>query len=157
MRVRNSGFETRSLCHAAQIQYTNVNRLLILTAILASAVVAGDKPAKVYPEHGRIVAIRSGQNSRTLPVYTDPYGKTHGGFTVHSDTHTYRIETDNRFYELTEQSRGASLSLGDYVDFRIEKRDRAYVRNGEKEWRWAVTLVEQKTEAKAAVPAPQAK
>ena len=57
----------------------------------------------------------------------------------------YRIETETRFYELTEERRGAIASLGDIVDFRIEKKDKAFVRNGEKEWKCMVTGVEQKS------------
>ena len=122
-----------------------MNRLLVVFLLASIPIAAGDKPAKTYPEHGRVVAIRTGENSKTLPVYTDPYGKTRGGFSVSSKTHTYRIETETRFYELTEERRGAIASLGDIVDFRIEKKDKAFVRNGEKEWKCMVTGVEQKS------------
>jgi hypothetical protein len=112
--------------------------------LLAGTATAGDKPAKVYPEHGRVSAIHSGQNSRTVPVYTDPYGKTHGGFSVRSKTHTYRIETETRLYKLTDERHAVSTSLGDGVDFRIEKKDKAYIKNGEKEWECTVTGIEEK-------------
>jgi hypothetical protein len=36
----------------------------------------------------------------TTPVYTDPYGKTHGGVLHMRYLLVFRIETDTKFYEL---------------------------------------------------------
>lgn len=79
----------------------------------------------------------------SVPVYTDPYGKSHGGFSVNHETHTYRIETDTLVYELTERSKKPGFSVGDSVEFRIEK-EKAYVRDRDKERKYDITGTEQK-------------
>lgn len=38
-----------------------------------------DKQPKVYPETGKVVALKTTEQPHSMPVYTDPYGKTHGG------------------------------------------------------------------------------
>jgi hypothetical protein len=119
-----------------------MHRLLALSILLSILIDAKDRPT--YPEHGKIVAVHIGNDSRTLPVYTDPYGKTHGGNSVKRKTHTYRIETDTRIYELTESGGGIANSVGDEIDFRVEK-ERAFIRNGDKERKCEVSGIEQKT------------
>jgi hypothetical protein len=117
--------------------------LLSLSISVFGSAVAKDKPLKTYPERGKIVAIHVGNNSRTLPVYTDSYGKTHGGNSIKRKPRTYRIETNDRIYELTEPGRGVANTLGDDIDFRVEK-DKAFIRDGQKERKCDVTGVEQK-------------
>ncbi len=109
--------------------------------LLSISIDAKDRPT--YPEHGKVVAVHIGNDSRTLPVYTDPYGKTHGGNSINRKTHTYRIETDTRVYELTESGGGTANSVGDEIDFRVEK-ERAFIRNGDKERKCEVSGIEQK-------------
>lgn len=86
--------------------------------------------------------MRIGQESHTLPVYTDPYGKTHGGMSVNRRRHIYRIETDTKFYEL-EGKRKATLELNQRIEFRIEK-ELAYVQHGKKEEKYRIVGIEQK-------------
>ena len=86
-----------------------ISRLLFLSILLFSPVVAKDKTPKSYPEHGKIAAVHVGSNSRTLPVYTDPYGKTHGGNSVNRKTHTYRIETDTRHLRINRTRSGCCV------------------------------------------------
>jgi hypothetical protein len=121
----------------------NIYRLVAVSILLSVSIDANDKPAKAYPEHGKIVAVHVGNDSRTLPAHTDPYGKIQGGGSVNRKTHTYRIETDALIYELTEYGRGVANSLGDEVDFRVEK-DRAFIKNGDKERKCDVSGLEQK-------------
>lgn len=119
--------------------------------LLSGIAVAQDKPPKTYPEHGTVVAMRVGEQSRTLPVYTDPYGKTHGGMSVNRRRHIYRIETDTRFYEL-EGGRKPTLELNQSIEFRIEKES-AYVQQGKKEEKYRIVGVEQKP----GTPKPESK
>ncbi len=98
---------------------------------------------KAYPEHGKIIAMHEGQYSSTLPVYTDPYGKTRGGSSVRHIALTYKIETASRIFEITTYKKADSLNVGDEITLRIEK-EAAFVPNGKKERRYRVTGVELK-------------
>jgi hypothetical protein len=75
-----------------------------------------------------------------LPVYTDPYGKAHGGVSKINRLPVYRIETDTKFYEF-EGKKKQTLPLGDTVHFRLEK-EWAYAQEGDKEEKLRVVAVE---------------
>ena len=111
--------------------------------IAHSGALAKDKEPKTYPVHGSIVAVHVGAKSNSVPVYTDPYGKSHGGFSESQKTHTYRIETDTLVYDLTERSKKPSFSVGDSVEFRVEK-EKAYIRDRDKERKYDITGTERK-------------
>ena len=118
-----------------KVAYDAVALALLLVA--TTAALAKDKNPKTYPERGTVVAVRQERETRTLGVYTDPYGKTHGGQSIHRMVPISRIETETRFYEVIGR-----LELGQAVEFRIEK-NHAYMplENG-KEGKYRVVGVE---------------
>jgi hypothetical protein len=119
-------------------------RLVFALLILSLSLAFGkDKPTKVYPQHGTVVAVRTGEYSRTVPVRTDSYGKTWGGYSHRRKTQTYRIETETLVYEIMEREKNPRLTVGDGIDFRIEKQ-RAYLREGDKERKYELVATEQK-------------
>jgi hypothetical protein len=122
-----------------------MNALSILGLLFALAPLtlsAADKPPAVYPEHGKVMAVRTLTTEETERVRTDSQGSTHGGGSYDVKSYVYRVETEDRFYELTA-GRPGSLQVGDQVNFRIVKK-RAYVRVGQKEKWYAITAIELK-------------
>jgi hypothetical protein len=107
-----------------------------------SGTLAKDKELKTYPERGTVIATKTQEQSRTTPIYTDPYGKTHGGISAIRRLPVYRIETETKFYEL-EGKKKEALALGDTIRFRLEK-EWAYVQQGDKEQKFRVVGVELK-------------
>jgi hypothetical protein len=99
-----------------------MNRLILAFLLLAGVASAQDKPAKSYPEHGTVVAIRARTVSPGMIL-----GPSHT-VTTSVSPGTYRIETDAQFYELSDRSKKPTMALGQVIDFRIEKGN-AYVRN----------------------------
>jgi len=79
---------------------------------------AGDNTTVTYPEHGKIISLRTVKR-----VYRRPPDPTYHGV-HHVDTVVCRIETANRIYEL--KGPAAGTSIGNEVQFRIKKK-RAYV------------------------------
>jgi hypothetical protein len=92
---------------------------------------AKDKEPKSYPETGTVLEMHIAERTYTAGVYTDPYGKTHGGNSTDIRRPVYKLETEKRFYDL-EGRRRDRLEIGTSVRFRIEK-DWAYVQQGSKE------------------------
>lgn len=125
--------------------------IFVALLLLPGIAVAQDKPPKTYPEHGTVVAIRLAEQMRTLPVYTDPYGKTHGGGSARSRRYVYCVETETKVYEL-EGKRKMMLELNEIVHFRVEKES-AFVRQGKKEQKYRIVGVEQKP----STPKPESK
>jgi hypothetical protein len=113
-----------------------------LFLLVCSNVLAKDKEPKTYPEQGRVIANRTAEQARTLPVYTDPYGKTHGGMSIISRLPVFRIETETKFYEI-EGRKKQQLALGDTIQFRLEKQW-AYVQQGDKEQKFRLVGTELK-------------
>lgn len=113
----------------------------LLLALPADAL-PKDKTPKVYPEAGKVVALKTAEQPHATPVYTDPYGKTHGGVSTVKRLPIFRVETDTRFYDL-EGKRKDVLNLGDTVEFRLDK-EWAYVRQGDKEKKLRVVGIELK-------------
>lgn len=112
--------------------YARSISLVFVTLILSSfLLVAKEKEPKAYPLHGVVVATRVERVSQTLRVYTDPYGKTHGGQSVAGLLKVYKVRTSGMDYEI-EPPRKAKLEIGSKVEFRIDKNT-VYVRRGEKE------------------------
>jgi hypothetical protein len=117
--------------------------LCFLTCLtLPPTVFAKDKAPKTYPEQGRVIANKTAEQAHTTPVYTDAYGKTHGGVSAIRRLPVYRIETDTKVYEL-EGRKKEEMSLGDTIQFRIEK-EWAYVQQGDKEKKFRVVATELK-------------
>jgi hypothetical protein len=113
---------------------------LLSVTFLPSSLVAKDKVTPIY-EHGRVVATDDVLGSGTTPVYTDNQGKTQGGLSFGTRTPTYKIETAERFYRITNRKR--QLSLGQDVEFRIQKRN-AYIRDKDQERKYDIIGVELK-------------
>jgi hypothetical protein len=108
---------------------------LILVSLLAfvlfsSGASAKDKGPKEYPLHGTVIAMHTDSQVRGTPVYTDPYGKTHGGGVHTRHASVYTIRTDRMDYDV--EPRRGDLAVGDRVAFRIEKH-RVFVQTGDKE------------------------
>ncbi len=104
---------------------------------------AKDKDPKTYPEQGTVVSERTQEQPVTTPVYTDPYGKTQGGFSSIRRLPVYRIEADTKFYELEGKRRGEPLALGSTIGFRIDKKW-AFVQQGDKEQKFRIVGIELK-------------
>jgi len=114
----------------------------LLCAVAAGVAGARDKVPKTYPERGTIVAMHEADRSFTTGVYTDPYGKTHGGNSIHVKRPVYRVETEAKFYEL-EGRKKYHLAIGEAVQFRIEK-EWVYLQREDKEQKLRVVGVELK-------------
>jgi hypothetical protein len=117
---------------------------------------AEDKSPKEYPLHGTVVAMRTERVAGSAPVYTDPYGKTHGGGTLMRRSEVYTIRTADMEYDVIAHKRD-KFAIGDQVDFRWEggKRGRVFVRSGDKDARFY--LVGQRMRDKPALPEPAPK
>jgi hypothetical protein len=115
--------------------------LYLLLALPASAMPKDAQP-KSYPETGKVVALKTAEQPHSTPVYTDPYGKTHGGVSTVRRLPVFRVETATKSYDL-EGKRKDVLNLGDTIDFRIDK-EWAYVRQGDKEKKFRVVGIELK-------------
>jgi hypothetical protein len=116
--------------------------LAILPLFVVLTVVAGDKTPVDYPEHGKILAVRTRTTTETRRIRTDTQGRTHGGGSYDVDSFVFSVETLDRTYDLTSDDRG-NLQVGDQIDFRILK-NAAYVRFGKKERKYEITSVELK-------------
>jgi hypothetical protein len=97
---------------------------------------------KTFPERGTIVAMHVADRSFTTGMYTDPYGKTHGGNSIRVKNPVYRVETETKFYELEGRKKN-QLVFGEAVQFRIQK-ELAYLQRGDKEQKFRVVAVELK-------------
>ena len=107
--------------------------LRFVFAVLFVAVsLAKDKPT--YTEHGTVVAMKTERIGSGTPVYTDPYGKTHGGIVGTHRVPVFTIRTTAIDYEVEGRQ---ALSIDQEVDFRIDKR-RVYVKRGDKEDRYTL-------------------
>jgi len=109
-------------------------RRAFLFVLLLSVASAKTKPDKIYPEHGTVISMRTERATHGSGVYTDPYGKTHGGRVRSSRIRVYKVRTTDMDYELDGRRR---LAIGDEVTFRIEK-GRLYVQLGDKEQRFTI-------------------
>ncbi len=116
---------------------------LVLMVLFSVGCFAQDKPPKTYPESGKVIAIRTTEKAHNVPVHTDSQGKTWGGGTAHHPFHIYRIETESRFYEFEDPGKNARFTIGQQIEFRIEK-EHLFIQNGEKEHKYSVTDVEEK-------------
>jgi hypothetical protein len=116
-------------------------RQFLLAVLLLSTAVAKDKPAKVYPERGTVVAMRTERATRGGGVYTDNQGRTHGGGVHSVKIPVYKVRNADMDFELEGRTR---LSIGDQVSFRIEK-NRVYVQDGSKERKFSLVGQEQRS------------
>ena len=102
--------------------------LFFFTLFLLTASAAAKEP-KTYPESGKVIGI--GQNEHTKSHPKTGNGMGGGSYSVYS--HTYKIETDTKIYELdcgktpmfgtTGKECGGDkpMQIGDVIHFRVEK------------------------------------
>jgi len=100
----------------------------IFTLVVLSGTAAAKEP-KTYPESGKVIGI--GQNEHTKNHPKTGNGMGGGSYSVYS--HTYKIETDTKIYELdcgktpmfgvTGKECGGDkpMQIGDVINFRVEK------------------------------------
>jgi hypothetical protein len=140
-------------------QNRSVTRTLLavvfLLLVLPEAVIAGHEP-KTYPEGGKIIAGGLSQHTVNGP----PMGSM--GSTVQTKySHTYRIETEKRIYELdcgkvsawhsTGKGCGGKtpLEIGDSIQFRREKESVYILLPGGSEQKLRILGEELKQESKS--------
>lgn len=109
-------------------------RQFALAILLLSAGSAKDKPEKIYPEHGTVIAMRTERVTKGGGVYTDSQGKTHGGVVKSHKVSIFKIRTSGMDYELEARH---DLSVDQEVNFRIDKRH-LWIRQGGKERRYSI-------------------
>jgi hypothetical protein len=93
-------------------------------------VAAAGKEPKTYSESGKVIGIGQSEHTKTHPVTGNNMGG--GSYSVYS--HTYKIETDTKIYEMdcgktpmffgsTGKECGGDkpLQIGDVIHFRVEK------------------------------------
>jgi len=103
--------------------------LFIFTVVALSGAAAA-KEAKTYPESGKVIGIGQNEHTKTHPKTGNNTGG--GSYSVYS--HTYKIETDTKIYEMdcgktpmflssTGKECGGDkpLQIGDVIHFRVEK------------------------------------
>src|SRR5208337_1417333 len=111
----------------------NLSLSLLALLIFALAVLSGAaaaKEPKTYPESGKIIGIGQNEHTKSHPRTGNNMGG--GAYSVYS--HTYKIETDTKIYELdcgktpmflgsTGQECGGDkpMQIGDVIHFRVEK------------------------------------
>jgi hypothetical protein len=146
---------------------SNVGLLLTIALIVLPGTAVAKREPKTYTESGKVIATGLNQHNKSHPVSGGQNGvpATGGGtYTVYS--HTYKVETDTKIYELdcgkvpnfhtTGKGCGGEkeIELGDVIKFRIEK-DSAYLPLPDgSEQKLRILSQELKPEAKAADPKP---
>ncbi len=130
--------------------------LFLVTLLLTASAAA--KEAKTYPESGKVIGI--GQNEHTKNHPKTGNGMGGGSYSVYS--HTYKIETDTKIYELdcgktpmfgvTGKECGGDkpLQIGDVIHFRVEKGSAHIPLSDGSEQKLRVLNEEAKPEAKPA-------
>jgi hypothetical protein len=99
---------------------------LFIFALVVFSAVAAAKEAKTYPESGKLIGIGQNEHTKTHPKTGNNMGG--GSYSVYS--HTYKIETDTRIYEvdcgktpmfLGSTGKECGGDKGDVIHFRVEK------------------------------------
>jgi hypothetical protein len=102
--------------------------LFLFTVVVLSGAAASKEP-KTYPESGKVIGIGQNEHTKTHPKTGNNMGG--GSYSVYS--HTYKIETDTKIYELDcgktpmfgttghECGGDKPLQIGDVIHFRVEK------------------------------------
>lgn len=102
---------------------------LFVFALAVLTVAMGEKEPRTYPESGKVIGIGQSEHTKNHPQTGNGMGG--GSYSVYS--HTYKIETDTKIYELdcgktpmfgsTGKECGGDkpLQIGDVIHFRVEK------------------------------------
>lgn len=130
----------------------------IFTLIVLSGTGAAKEP-KTYPESGKVIGIGQTEHTKTHPKTGNNMGG--GSYSVYS--HTYKIETDTKIYELdcgktpmflgsTGKACGGDkpLQIGDVIHFRVEKDSARIPLSDSSEQKLRILSEEAKPEAKPA-------
>ncbi len=111
-----------------QRQIIAVNILLLA---LSLSLYAKHEP-KTYSGNGKVIATGLNEHTKSRHQWSDASGNSHGGGSYSAYSHTYRVETDTRTYELdcgktavfhsTGKACGGDkgLQIGDEIRFRTE-------------------------------------
>lgn len=112
--------------------------LIIAMMILPGTAIAKHEP-KTYPESGKVIATGLNQHEKSHPVSGGNGTPVSGGGTYAVYSHTYKIETATKIYEVDcgkvptffhstgkGCGGGKEIEIGDTIQFRIEK-DSAYI------------------------------
>lgn len=108
--------------------------LIVLAVLVLPGTAFAKHEPKTYPESGKVISAGLNEHTKSHPT-TGTNGNVHGGGTYSVYSHTYKIETDSRIYELdcgkvptfgfhtTGKGCGGNkeLEIGDAIQFRIEK------------------------------------
>jgi len=104
----------------------------MLVLFISQLAFAGRGP-KTYPESGKVVASGLNEHTKSRHAWSGPNGDSHGGGTYSAYSHTYKIETDTKIFEIDcgktamfhsngpECGGDTKLQIGDVIHFRIEK------------------------------------
>ncbi|MFZ0479181.1 MAG: hypothetical protein WAL71_08525 [Terriglobales bacterium] len=110
-----------------------LNVVIVLALLVVPETALAKNEPKAYPESGKVISTGLNEHTKSHPK-TGPNGSMGGGnYSVYS--HTYKVETDSRIYELdcgkvptfgfhsTGKGCGGEkeLEIGDVIKFRIEK------------------------------------
>jgi hypothetical protein len=101
----------------------------LLGTVQAAAIAKGGAPSDT--ERGKVVAVRIDEHTDYVPISPpDSKGRTHGGEAFVHRKQVYRVETDEKIYEL-EGGKDPTMSVGDALELRIDGGT-AHVRIGER-------------------------
>lgn len=131
---------------------------LFIFALIVLSGAAAAKEAKAYPESGKVIGVGQSEHTKTHPNTGNIGGDT---YSVYS--HTYKIETDTKIYELdcgkTPMFIGTTggqcggdkpLQIGDLIHFRVEKGSAHILLSNGSEQKLRILNEEAKPESKTA-------
>lgn len=108
--------------------------LIVLSTLVFSGTAFAKHEPKAYSESGKVVGTGLNSHDKSHPMTGGPNGPPMGGGTYTVYSHTYKIETESKFYQLdcgkvptffhsTGKACGGEkeLELGDVLQFRTEK------------------------------------
>jgi hypothetical protein len=122
-------------------------RFLVSALFVACGVVgfARAKQQKEHPLRGQVVSVGTELTVHGVPVYTDPYGKTHGGVVKTRHYYIYTVRTDKLEYDVAGSRRlDPVLAVGQTITFRVSKSS-LFVLAGEKEKKYSIVGERDKT------------
>jgi hypothetical protein len=129
MSAKNDGSGLRCPWSRARRPLT----ILVIATIAVIVAAASDKPPKAYPEHGKVTGMRTELETSGGGVYTDADGGVHGRRVETDRVPVYLLRTTEMEYEIE----GKRLSIGNVVDFRVDK-DRLNIKAADKEVKYRV-------------------
>lgn len=115
--------------------------IVIAVAVLAFAsVTSAQKEPKVYPESGKVTAVRTEQTGNAPFYIPNSYGGVAGSFPTHMLI--VRVETPTEIVEFAV-GRKSPFTINEEVQFRTEKHH-IFIQDGKKERKYTLTDTEEK-------------